>query len=126
MPEVQVPERSEVAKRIGQCEIHYDKSIDSAKAGWTGRWVKCAFCGRRAHVSIVTHLKKVHPEIWDECVDVFRRRREAGWSLKKIMWEFKRTFSWSVIVSALNGTEAHAPVRVNVKRLEPNAEEFAV
>src|SRR5581483_1929482 len=68
----------------------------------------------------------VHPEIWDECVDVFRRRREAGWSLKKIMWEFKRTFSWSVIVSALNGTEAHAPVRVNVKRLEPNAEEFAV
>ena len=65
------------------------------------RFVLCEYCKSPAETSIVTHLKKKHPQIWRDYVAKFAELREQGYSHKKIMWYFGRAFSWTVIERAL-------------------------
>jgi len=65
------------------------------------RSVYCDHCKSPASNSIVSHLKKKHPQVWRSYVKTFAELREQGYSYKKIMWHFGRAFSWTVIERAL-------------------------
>jgi len=60
------------------------------------RLVKC-FCGKICKISLVPHLKKEHPEKWEEWRLDFVRLKNKSWSYKRIMWKYRAIFSWSVI-----------------------------
>lgn len=68
------------------------------------RFVRCEHCHKLVERSIVSHLKKEHPEVWRQYVDAFVRLRRQGYSYKKIMWHFGRVFSWTVVERALAET----------------------
>ena len=65
------------------------------------RYVHCDICNSYVERSIVTHLKKKHPAEWKKYIKRFAFLRRKGWTSKKIMWDFGRAFSWTVIDRAL-------------------------
>jgi len=65
------------------------------------RFVRCEHCWQLAGRSIVPHLKRQHPHIWQRYVQIFAELRRQGYSYKKIMWHFDRAFSWTVVERAL-------------------------
>src|SRR5437899_1599658 len=65
------------------------------------RYVRCEACGELVERTIVTHLKKVHPALWQEYISEFSRLRQRGHSYQEIMWHFGRAFSWTVVERAL-------------------------
>lgn len=64
------------------------------------RIITC-FCGKTVQKTILTHIKKKHPEKWEEWKKDFVRLRNKGWSCKRIMWKYRAIFSWSVIERVL-------------------------
>jgi DNA modification methylase len=60
------------------------------------RWVTC-FCGKACKISLIPHLKKEHPDKWEQWRLDFVRLKDNGWSYKRIMWKYRAIFSWSVI-----------------------------
>ncbi len=82
-PNLQEPQRYEITYRDGR------------------RYVECPHCQQQVERTIVTHLKRTHPQIWKEYIKVFADFRRRGDNLKKIMWHFGRAFSWTVIERAL-------------------------
>jgi len=60
------------------------------------RWVTC-FCGKSCRISLIPHLKKDHPDKWEQWRMDFVRLKNNGWSYKRIMWKYRAIFSWSVI-----------------------------
>jgi SAM-dependent methyltransferase/uncharacterized C2H2 Zn-finger protein len=65
------------------------------------RILRCPDCGIEVPTSIVPHLRKVHPATWDEYVRIFREMHAKGYSYKKIMYHFGRSFTWLVIAREL-------------------------
>ncbi len=73
---------------INQVKVFYEDD-DSRK-------VRC-FCGEVSERSFVTHMKKSHPETWENwCLD-FVNLRNKGWPNRRIMWKYNAVFSWTVI-----------------------------
>jgi DNA modification methylase len=60
------------------------------------RWVTC-FCGKKCKISIIPHLKREHPDEWENWRQDFVRLKSSGWSYKRIMWKYRAIFTWSVI-----------------------------
>jgi DNA modification methylase len=90
------------------------------------RTVKCGLCGDTARVSIVTHLKRKHPDTWEKYVDEFVTLRQRGFDYRKIMWRFDRLFSWTVIARSLTERRAGAvQVRKRRGRMALQPEKFS-
>jgi DNA modification methylase len=83
------------------------------------RFVKCGACGQKVKDSIVPHVKSRHPELWEKWVKHFIQLRTEGHSYKRIMWEFKRLFSWSVIRKEIFPRDPLLFADVKVREYEP-------
>jgi adenine-specific DNA methylase len=74
----------------------------------------------RARPTIVTHLKRVHPLVWDQWVTTFIAFRQQGATYKKIMWAFGRLFSWTVIARSLaEAGEDRPPLKKRINTIQP-------
>ena len=93
------------------------------------RLVTC-YCGQTVASSIVPHLKKKHPQKWNEWVDVFINLRGKGYTLKRIMKLFgtadgRLLFSWTVIERAIRAkveagkVDYRPPPKREIKYLGP-------
>jgi len=66
----------------------------------SSRVVTC-FCCKECNVSLVPHLRKVHPEVWHEWNNVFIEMKNLGFNAKQTINLFRADnrflFSWSVV-----------------------------
>lgn len=94
---------------ISQVKVFYEDD-DSRK-------VKC-FCGEVTERSFITHMKKVHPEIWESWCHDFVNLRNKGWPNRRIMWKYNAVFSWTVIEHEVKKMveEGRAELKVHQKR----------
>src|SRR5690242_11391333 len=78
------------------------------------RTLSCPYCGQLQKITLVSHLKKKHPDVWEEWSDEFVRLFNETNDLKRVMRAFANAdgtpiLSWTTIDSeiqrkvALNG-----------------------
>jgi DNA modification methylase len=57
----------------------------------------CGYCHLEVKRSIVMHLRKHHPDLWEQACQKFVELRNDGLSYKQIMRKFRTLFTWKVI-----------------------------
>ena len=78
------------------------------------RRVKCGYCGSWSNVSILPHLKREHPELWESWRDNFVELWNQGLTSKQIMRKFNTLFTWAIIEKEIQKIAERNPDRVGV------------
>jgi DNA modification methylase len=101
----------------------------------SGRTLTCPYCGKLQKVTLVTHLKRIHPEVWDEWSDEFVRLFNETNDLKRVMRKFTNSegtpiLSWTSIDSELqrkvatNGTSLQFNWKNKISTWDPSSVEY--
>jgi SAM-dependent methyltransferase len=98
--------------------------IDEWRDAAGQRLLRCPVCQSVIPVTVVPHLRKLHPDTWADYVRIFKEMHARGASYKTIMWRFGRAFTWLVVARELVESDGHlAELDPSKVRLDP--ERFA-
>lgn len=100
------------------------------------RTISCPYCGQMQKVTLVGHLKRKHPNIWEEWGEEFVRIFNETNDLKRVMRAFSNAegtpiLSWTSIDAelqrkvALNGKSLQFNRKESISTWDPSEEEYA-
>jgi DNA modification methylase len=100
------------------------------------RTLSCPYCGKTQRVTLVRHLKRQHPDIWETWSDEFVRLFNETNDLKRVMRSFSNSegtpiLSWTSIDSELQrkvsikGESLQFNRKQNISTWDPSAHEYS-